>query len=171
MRARSAMERLLAYQGPVVHVDHTHRVARYAPVATGKTIDGAVPTTETTPGPTLASERNELRVRVQNEKTYLKAVGRTNSKLLEVFEGRQQELFDPGYKPRNDETRLEYLEQFDKDRFAQTGELYLDYLDAKRSWQQKKDTSLIEVYERLRKYLYVLYYVYGQGVLPVPENL
>ena len=168
MRARSAMERLLAYQGPVVHVDHTHRVARYAPVATGKTIDGAVPTTETTPGPTLESERNQLRVRVQNEKTYLEYVGRETSKLLELFEGRQKGLFDPGYSPMNDETRLQYLDRFDKARFAQTEKLYLDYLDAKRSWRQTGD---IEVYERLRKFLYVLYYVYGRGELTIPEDL
>lgn len=171
VRARSAMERLLAYQGPVVHVDHAHRVARYAPVATGKTIDGAVPTIKTKPDPTLESERKQLEVRVKNEKTYLEAVERTTSKLLRLLRGRQQAFSDPSYKPSNDDTRLEFLERFDKARLAQTGELYLDYLDAKRSWQKKRDTPFIEVYERLRKYLYVLYYVYGQGEVQFPEDL
>jgi hypothetical protein len=122
----------------------------------------SMPTTMQNPIATLESERKQLAIRVDNELNYLAGKGRKTSELLKLLQGRQQGLFDPGYIPENDADRMHFFERFNTGRFNQAKGLLEKYRDA---------TVSTEAYELKRRFLYVLYSVLGQGVLPIPEDL
>lgn len=176
----SLMERLLAYRGAVVHVDHSHRAvetgarvkaAVAAVVASRQPMPSAPRRTDPPPDPTWPeagrAEYEQLVFRIGKEDAYLRYKAQPyKSTLLKALEDRLARS-DYLNNPSTDREKLETLGSTRLEEAARLKEHWKDQLETLRLTGNVQEAMAQEVrlYEFERPYLHLVYDVEWQALV------